>query len=308
MRLSDLLTRKLVTARRVFESGGAKGILIVLERKLSPALQFLRPGRLRAEFEDWCQREHWWVGLIVVMRGDVVAVESCSFCVRHPAITTSMKSPFFLGGYERTERALLKEYLNRTIGVIELGGSVGVLACLTNKMLKNPHKHVVVEANPDLISLLQDSRERNGCRFSVLNRAVAYGSEETTFYQDVRDFLGSSVHVKTAKSVTVPTTNIRRIIEDYDFDRCTLICDIEGGEMDLVKYESDVLRKHVETMIVEIHGWRVGQERADEMIDALERTGFSRVYEKGATSVFRNRGLGPRTSPALMNPDAACSG
>jgi hypothetical protein len=32
------------------------------------------------------------------------------------------------------------------------------------------------------------------------------------------------------------------------------MCDIEGGEMDRVKPDSDVLKKHVEMISVEIHG------------------------------------------------------
>jgi FkbM family methyltransferase len=247
------------------------------------------------EFDDWRQREHWWAGAIVVLRGDLVGLESCTFRVRHPAITTSMKSPFLLGGYERAERDILKQYLNPAIGVVELGGSVGVIACLTNKMLRNPQTHVVVEANPDLIGLLKDNRDRNGCTFAILNRAVAYGSDEVSFYQDAGCFLAGSVHVRTATSVTVPTTSLRRIIRDYAIETCTLICDIEGGEMDLVRHESDVLEKHVEMVIVEIHGWLLGMNLVQEMNDTFERIGFRCLHEKGATRVFRNMALATET-------------
>jgi FkbM family methyltransferase len=256
--------------------------------------RYLRPENLRTEFDGWRQREHWWAGVIVVMCGDLVALESCTFRVRHPAITTAMKSPFLLGGYEKAERDILREYLDPDIGVIELGGSVGVVACLTNKMLSDPKKHVVVEANPDLIGLLHDNRDRNGCTFTILNRAVAYGGDEISFYRNASCFLASSVQVKTARPVTVPTTSIRRIINEYDIDTCTLICDIEGGEMDLVRQESDVLEEHVEMLIVEMHGWLVGQNLARETNETLERIGFRCLCEKGATRVFRNLGLASR--------------
>jgi FkbM family methyltransferase len=292
--LKNSVGRKVITARRVLRARGAQGIFVVLGQKISPVFRFLRPQNLRGEFEDWRQRPHWWAGVIVVMRGDLVDLESCTFRVSHPAITTAMKSPFLLGGYEKAERDILKKYLNPEIGVIELGGSVGVIACVTNKMLRIPKKHVVVEANPDLIGLLHDNRDRNGCVFSILNRAIAYGSDEIPFYQDASCFLASSVHVKTARPVTVPTTNLRQIVKEYAFDTCTLICDIEGGEMDLVRHESDVLKEHVEMLIVEVHGWLVGQNLAREMNDALERIGFRCLCEKGATRVFRNLGLAAR--------------
>lgn len=295
MRTRHVALAKVVTAKRVLRSQGPQGIFIVLGQKLSPVIRFLRPQNLRTEFEDWRQRQHWWAGIIVVMRGDLVALESCTFRVSHPAITTAMKSPFLLGGYEKAERDILKKYLNPNIGVIELGGSVGVVACLTNKMLSVPQKHVVVEANPDLIELLHDNRDRNRCTFTILNRAVAYGGDEISFYQDASCFLASSVQVKTARPVTVPTTSLRQIIKEHDIDTCTLICDIEGGEMDLVRNESDVLEEHVEMLIVEMHGWLVGQNLARETNETLERIGFQCLCEKGATRVFRNMGLASRT-------------
>jgi len=118
-------------------------------------------------------------------------------------------------------------------------------------MLKNPRKPVAVEANPDRVL---DSRDhRNGCVFSVLNRTVASGSDEATFYQDGRECLGSRVQVNRHVSngshdqYSLPHRGL-------EFDRCTLMCDIEGGEMDRVKPDSDVLKKHVEMISVEIHG------------------------------------------------------
>jgi FkbM family methyltransferase len=172
-------------------------------------------------------------------------------------------------------------------------------------MLDVPAKHVVVEANPDLIDVLLDSRDRNRCAFTVLNRAVAYGDDETTFYRDP-EFLASSVQMKTDDPVMVPSIRMRQIVDEYGFDRCTLICDIEGGEMDLVKFESDVLKDHVEMLIVEIHGWRVGEERADEMSRTLELAGFETIHEYGATKVFRNTRLAQRSTDSREQVGLSC--
>jgi FkbM family methyltransferase len=298
-----LLERKFRTARRIFDTGGANGVLAVARNKLSSAMIFFGSRRWKRRFDVWRQTEHRWLGRVVEWRGNIVSLDSCIFSVRHPVIGTSAKSLFLLDGYEESERDILKRYLNRSGDVVELGGAVGVIACVTNKMLDSPRRHVVVEANPDLIGVLREHRERNGCSFTVLNRALAYGSDEVTFYQDALDYLGSSVQVQTPKSVSVPTITLGQILEEYGFDRCTLICDIEGGEMDLVRNEAEVLKRHVESLIVEIHGWRVGHDRAEEMIRTLERIGFERLCEKGATSLFRNVGLpdaGLRVSPAAL--------
>ena len=286
-----LLKRKLRTTRRVLDTDGARGVLAVAKRKLSSSIKCFESRRWKHRFDVWCQTEHPWLGRIVEWRGNKVSLDSCVFSVSSPIISTATKSLFLQDGYERCERDILKLYLNRSRAVVELGGAVGVVACVTNKMLDLPGRHVVVEANPDLIGILREHREQNGCRFTVLNRALAYGSDEVAFYQDAVDYLGSSVQVQTAKAVPVPTITLARILDEYGFDRCTLICDIEGGEMDLVKNEADVLRRHVEQLVVEIHGWRVGHDQAEQMIRTLEQIGFERLCEKGATSVFRNVGL-----------------
>jgi FkbM family methyltransferase len=282
-----VFNRKLSTARRIFHDEGARGIMVVLKGKAAPIVD-LFSGR---SFRIWRQKEHWWVGLMVVLRGNVVRVDSCTFLVSHPAIATATKSLFLLGGYERAEREILKKYLNRSHPVIELGGSVGVVACVTNKLLADRSKHVVVEANPDLIGVLTENRDRNRCLFTILNRALAYGGSQTIFYRDVAGFLGSSVQVKTERPVQVPTVSLRRIIDEFGFDTCTLVCDIEGGEMELVRHESQVLQDHVGMIIVEIHGWRVGHDLAEETIRTLERIGFRSLHEQDATHVFRNERL-----------------
>jgi FkbM family methyltransferase len=289
-----LLERKLRTTRRVFDSDGASGVLAVARSKLASAMMtFLESQRWKHRLDVWRQTEHPWLGHVVEWRGNIVSLDSCRFSLRNPIIGTATKSLFLQDGYEKCERDILKLYLNRSGAVVELGGAVGVVACVTNKMLDSPGRHVVVEANPDLIGVLHEHRERNGCRFTVLHRAIAYGGEAVAFYQDSLDYLGSSVQVQTTKSVSVPTITLAQILDEYGFDRCTLICDIEGGEMDLVRNEARVLQQHVESLIVEIHGWRVGHDQAEQMIRTLERIGFERLCEKGATSVFRNVALVP---------------
>lgn len=283
----NVLTRKLSTLRRVLGDKGVRGIVAVLKIKTAPIVNLLS-GR---SFRTWRHNEHWYVGLIVALRGNVVRVDSCTFSVSDPAIATATKSLFLLGSYERAEREIVKKYLNRSHAVIELGGSIGVVACVTNKLLSDRRKHVVVEANPDLIGVLAANRDRNGCVFTILNRALAYGGNETIFYRDANGFLGSSVQVKSKRPVKVPTISLRRVIDDYEFRTCTLVCDIEGGEMDLVRHESQVLQDHVEMIIVEIHGWRVGRGQAEEMIRTLERIGFRCLHEQEATYVFRNERL-----------------
>lgn len=288
---TSIVARKLATIRRVFRNEGSKGLLVVSKLKAASIVHALGGRKLQKAFEIWCGTEHRWIGLLVVWAGNVVRIDSCTFLVSHPAIRTATKSLFVLGGYERAERDILKKHLDRSHAVIELGGSIGVVACLTNKLLKDPLKHVVVEANPELIGVLTANRDRNGCVFTIVNRAVAYGARSTTFYVDTRDFLGSSVQVKSERAIEVRAITLGEIIEENGFGTCSVVCDIEGGEMELVRHEPQVLQQHVEMIIIELHGWRVGHEKAAETIRSLEQLGFRCLHEKSGTFVFRNERL-----------------
>lgn len=299
-RAISVLQQKLATMRRVLRDGGTRGILLVLKRKAASFMQPVGLRNLRTAVQLWCGQEHWWVGLLVAGTGNVVRVESCTFLVSHPAIPTSAKSLFLLGGYERAERAMIKAHLDRSGPVVELGGSVGVVACVTNRLLTDPRKHVVVEANPDLISVLTANRDRNGCGFTVLNRALAYVTGSTTFYVNDTDFLASSVQLKTAHGRQVPAVSLAGIIEEFGFDTCSLVCDIEGGEIEMVRHEAQVLQDHVAMIIVEVHWW-VGHEQCAEMIGTLERIGFRCLHEKDATYVFRNERLHLETAGTIAH-------
>lgn len=64
---------KLATAKAVFRSRGTSGVVSACHEKLAAWLAPLE-GRLRHAFEGWRQREHWWVGLIVNLRGGKITV------------------------------------------------------------------------------------------------------------------------------------------------------------------------------------------------------------------------------------------
>ena len=65
--------------------------------------------------------------------------------------------------------------------------------------------------------------------------------------------------------------------------------------MEMVRHEARVLQNHVALLIVEIHGWRVGQDRGAETIRTLQQIGFRCVQEKDGTYVFCNERLGAGT-------------
>lgn len=266
--------KKIRTARRVFQTQGAKGIASVLfEEKLR---------------NHWIRFNKWLIGKIIEIKGDVISIDGCEFGVRSPAISTSFKSHFFFDDYEVPEREAIKHFLDPQLPAIELGGAMGVIACLTNKRLNKPQKHIVVEANPDILSLLEENRNRNGCQFTILHKAVAYGVDEVTFHLG-DEFWVSSVQASSNKSVNVPTISLKEIVDKFGFEEFTLICDIEGGEVDLVKFDEEIFRHRVATLIIEVHEKIVGADPINNMVQKLKEMGFKPVFEKLSTYVFKKQ-------------------
>lgn len=272
------LSRKLASARRVYRTDGMAGVLRIL-RDWSP-LRLLEPGYWR-----W---ENWWLGKVVEIRGDRVEIEGATFDVRHPLIRTRSKAWFLFDRYERAEREGVRRFLDPTQPVVELGGSIGVVAVLANRRLHDPTRHVVVEANGALLPLLEANRRRNGAHFTVVHRAVAYDRDEVAFHADGSLSGSIAMSAGDADALRVRTTSLRRVLDDAGFGTCTLICDIEGGEMDLVRQEMDVLVARVAILIMETHPASVGEDATEAMLRALQGVGFTLVSRREATYVFRN--------------------
>jgi FkbM family methyltransferase len=269
---------KLATAMDVFQRDGVPGLLIAFKE------QYL---------DNWAGRQiNWCYGKAIEFRGDSIEIDGCRFGLDSPAITTNSKSKFLFGQYERPERRAVANYLNPEVPVVEFGGSIGVVACLANKKLRNPERHVVVEANPSLVDLLKRNRERNQCRFFVVPKMVGYGESHLPFYANPDNFvIGTAVPsgASSGEAHQIQTVTLRAILDEHEFEQCTLICDIEGGESDLLRYESDVLKDRVSTLILEVHEWSLGRARVEELFLELAELGFVQVSAEADTYTFQKR-------------------
>jgi FkbM family methyltransferase len=216
-----------------------------------------------------------------------VGIDGCRFTVRSAAISTSRKSLLASGGYELAERQALR-FLDPDLPLVELGGAIGVVACLANRRLRDPQRHLVLEANPRLVPLLAENRRRNGGSFRIVARALAYDQREIAFGLD-EDFLAGRVGAGADETVQVPTTTLAALLDGAGFDRCSLICDIEGMEVELVRRELDVIAHRVALLVLETHPRLAGGAGTAAMLASLERAGFEAVWRREDTIVYRGR-------------------
>jgi FkbM family methyltransferase len=255
---------------RAFQQDGARGVLDVLVQKLQIT---------------WRRGEVWQLGKFVGMPTEIVRLDGCKFTL-DKVLPANVVDLLLENNYEAPEREALKKYLDPELPVIELGACLGIVSCLTNRRLRQPEKHIVVEANPTLVPLLAENRERNGCSFRVVHAALSYGADTITF--KVNDnILASSLNGEAQRAVVVSTVTLKLLLDETGFERVTLICDIEGAELQLVEHELDVLRERVSMIIMELHDRIVGDEPTQRMLERLESVGFRMVSKDRDVVVLR---------------------
>ena len=260
---------------RAFQKDGARGVVGVLAQKLKAT---------------WRRGEVWQLGRFLGMTTDIVRVDGCKFTIDKSVVPQNVIDLLLSHQYEEPERQALKEYLDPNVPVVELGACIGVVSCLSNRLLRHPEKHVVVEANPALLPILRHNRERNKCRFEIVHGAVSYGAETITFNVN-ENILASSLQGGKQQAVVVSTVTLERLIKDHDFERVTLLSDIEGGELQLVANEIEMLRKRVGTIIMELHDRIVGEAPTRQMLANLEAAGFKIAKRDGDVIVLQNHGI-----------------
>jgi FkbM family methyltransferase len=221
---------------------------------------------------------NWLIGRLVELTGNRIRLDGVTLSVDNPLIGTPDKSTLFFGIYEVDERELTKRFIDRNLPTVEIGGSIGGVACTTNKLLTNPSAHVVVECNPIVLPTLENNRKLNGCSFEIEPRALAYGVETISF--GVPDhFMMGRLHSDDQRQVTVPTTTLRQIVEEHRFETINLISDSEGGEVEMVENDGDILRDRVKWIIMETHEVERGQTAIAQMLNRLHDLGFDIAHK-----------------------------
>lgn len=225
------------------------------------------------------------VGRLVELTGNRVRMDGLKYSVDCPEIGTGHKCTIFFGYHEPDERALVKRYLPVDLPVVEFGGGIGVVACLANRKLSSPHRHIVVEANPSIAALLERNRDLNHCEFQVITAGLAYGSATTSIGVS-SEFVGSRIDGDFDAKISAASITLGQIVEDAGFDRLSLICDVEGAEADLMRHESDLIAERVGFAMIEIHPNILGQDGEDQVVSGFLSAGFRVVDRIGWNWVF----------------------
>jgi FkbM family methyltransferase len=183
------------------------------------------------------------------------------------------------GNYEGRERNLVTDFLLHTDRVLEIGTAVGVVS-MTAASIVGPTNVVTFDANPDIVADARENFRRNNLAGIVSNLGVLANRRkfEKDSYVDFyisREFWASRLSVVAnrndiVRSIKIPVLCLEQHILSHNAN--VLICDIEGGEVDLL-CGADL--SNIRLIVIETHYWSAGEAATDAMFRELILQGFS---------------------------------
>jgi FkbM family methyltransferase len=226
------------------------------------------------------------MGLIFDMKGARFSADGCTFVIPKDVTTRAWRACFLSGTHEDDERDLIQRLVRPDDRVIELGGCLGVVACVTNKILADKSRHLVVEANPLCIAPLYRNRELNHAGFLIEHCAVDT-KPEVIFYLHPRFIVGGSLQRPTDQAVRLPAKSLRQLEQERG-PFSVLIMDIEGSEREAFQASADLFVRY-RLVIVELHDWAIGAEGVEACRQILRNSGLELAARSGIVEAWQRK-------------------
>lgn len=197
-----------------------------------------------------------------------------------------IRHAFVAKSYEAAEVELIDEYVAGQYDIIDLGSSTGFTTTYALKQLNERRCGVAVEANPEMIKVIETVREMNSIDFDIEHAAYCPGQSEVTFYVHSKT-VSSSTKRRGEREVAVPAVSIADILTKYDVGEFVCLVDIEGGEIDLVQNELALLEHRCKLIIIELHkidgiAGKAKQRLSDSEFDLVDSIGDVYVYRNNS--------------------------
>ncbi len=206
------------------------------------------------------------------------------FHIPRELTTLETRGEFLCNSYKAPERTLTRKYIAADAAVLELGGCLGIVACLVNRRLADPRRHVVFEAHPLIVPYLDANRMRNGCEFQVRQQIIAKAPAAAFYLRD--PFIGGSSLLRpNDRQITVATTNVAEVESATGLRFDTLVVDIEGGEHAFFVDNPDLLGR-VRLVIAELHPQIIGEAACEEIRGLFATAGLTRLDRRGSVEAW----------------------
>jgi len=194
------------------------------------------------------------------------AVRIHGYHIHTDGLTPKVKAALFWGFYEAAELAFVQRHLLADLDVVELGTSIGVVACHALSRM-NPLKRLIcLEADPNLARMARQNLRSNHPtrRVEVLNCAIAYDCQTVCFEEGGTNLIGKV----SKEGREVPAITLSGLLQKFHIDDYVLICDIEGAEAEILHKDPEALA-YCRQMIIELHDGPTGSSH--ELVELLMR-------------------------------------
>jgi FkbM family methyltransferase len=166
--------------------------------------------------------------------------------------------------------------------ILDCGANIGLATIYLKKQYPNA-EIIAFEPDPDNFSILQKNIEETSWKnIELRNEAIWKEASTLNFKND--GTLGSKIDnsSKGSNDIQVKAIRLKNLLNrKIDF----LKMDIEGAEYEVLKDCTDSLH-NIQNMFVEFHGYFNKTEQLTEILEIIEKNGFS-FYIKEATSVYK---------------------
>lgn len=203
----------------------------------------------------------------------------------HSVVTDELLYYLLINDYEKSDLDLIAKSVRKGDRVVDVGGGIGLCAAVMARLAGN--EVVVVEAQPQLIPVIQQTLSINGLAGQVIN-AVMSGAKDETLEFGVSDNLWFSsldmVEDASSLKIQVKTIGLAEVCDRFRPD--VLLMDIEGAEASLDFPGTPWLPRD---LIVEIHTPSFGGEVTCNTIQNIVDAGYRIVDVKSQSWLFTKK-------------------
>lgn len=185
--------------------------------------------------------------------------------------------------YEPDVRAALLHFLKLGDTFLDCGANIGYFSVLAGGVVGTGGRVVAVEANPVTFALLERNLEVNGCGIAVHCALTPVPGEVQLFvprqggdvYSSLRK--GGLVNGDDIESIMVNGRTLDDVVLSLGIDRVDVLkIDIEGGELDVLRSASRLLREMRPVVVCEYgtNTWPAFGATAKGLLELLGQCGY----------------------------------
>ncbi len=201
----------------------------------------------------------------------------------------------FWGFYESSEIRFAEKYFKGDTDIVELGSSCGIVSSHFVSKLQPYKKIIAVEANSGLLEVLKTNLERykhNNVEIIILNNVVYYGAAQASFQisNNTTESRVANGLTYSEDIITIPAITLDSIVNRYQLNNYSLVCDIEGAEAAIFINEKAALDT-CKYIFIELHTIQYAgvNYSVDQLTTMISQKGFDLKDKHGPVFYFSRK-------------------